>query len=65
MVTIGSRVRVRDGSYEDAYRIVAPEDSDPATRSISQDSPMAQAGYRPRSLRYTVRHGAQCRDWLS
>ncbi len=43
VVTIGSRVRVRDGNYEDTYRIVAPEDSDPATRSISQDSPMARA----------------------
>ena len=43
VVTVGSRVRVRDAYGEDTFLIVDPEDSDPARRAISRDCPMGRA----------------------
>ncbi len=42
-VRVGSLVRVKDGPHEDEWRIVPPEEADPARGLISEDSPMARA----------------------
>ncbi len=42
-VRVGSRVRVEDGPYEDEWRIVPPEEADPGSGLISENSPMARA----------------------
>jgi len=43
VVTVGSRVRVKDAYGEDTFLIVDPEDSDPGRRAISKDCPMGRA----------------------
>ncbi len=49
VVTVGSRVRVKDAYGEDTFLIVDPEDSDPGRRAISKDCPMGRAllGHAP------------------
>ena len=43
VATVGSRVTIRDEYGVETYGIVPAEDSDSASRAISQDSPMARA----------------------
>jgi hypothetical protein len=43
VVTVGSRVTIKDGEGEETYGIVPAEDSDPARRWINEASPLARA----------------------
>jgi transcription elongation factor GreA len=43
MVRVGSLVEVRDGQFEESWRIVDAAESDPRRGRISEESPMARA----------------------
>jgi transcription elongation GreA/GreB family factor len=43
LVTVGSRVTIKDEYGEETYGIVPVEESDPTRRAISQECPLARA----------------------
>ncbi len=42
-IRVGSRVEIRDGELEEAWRIVDPAEADPGLRHISIETPLARA----------------------